>query len=193
MQWNLLCSCFIWQWMWLSEKLESPSSEPWWVWTVGINKRYELCAILEKTFQRLVLKVLEDDARPAKLRSCNPWGETKFSLQMRKGGLVSQGENILLPSVVNYLWLIHSGACLWQCSCWRAQLQSHPHLWGNYRRRCHKVHPTFLYFSKSCFPNKKSQLGWPALCLCPSWSSDTQMGNIDQTFTHAPHDARLAQ
>ena len=35
--------------------------------------------------------VLEDDARPAKLRSCNPWGETKFSLQMRKGGLVSQG------------------------------------------------------------------------------------------------------
>ena len=41
--------------------------------------------------------MLEDDARPAKLRSCNPWGETKFSLQMRKGGLVSQGEDGKVP------------------------------------------------------------------------------------------------
>ena len=163
---------------------------------------------------RLVLKVLEDDARPAKLRSCNPWGETKFSLQMRKGGLVSQGENSLYPSVVNYLWLIHSGACLWQCTCWRAQLQSHPHLWGNHRRRCHKVRPTFLYFSNSWVsPNKILPITQPLLnspkhismqrgrylrwvhapsCVgqlyasVPVEAQDTQMGNIDQTFPHAP-------
>ena len=30
---------------------------------------------------------LEDEARPAELKSCHPWGECKFTLQMRKGGL----------------------------------------------------------------------------------------------------------
>ena len=28
---------------------------------------------------------LEDEARPAELKSCHPWGECKFTLQMRKG------------------------------------------------------------------------------------------------------------
>jgi len=45
--------------------------------------------------------VLEDDARPAKLRSCNPWGETKFSLQMRKGGLVRVYDSVLVEEL-NY-------------------------------------------------------------------------------------------
>ena len=40
--------------------------------------------------------VLEDEARPAQLRSCNPWGECKFSLQMRKGGLVRVYDSVLV-------------------------------------------------------------------------------------------------
>ena len=75
--------------------------------------------MLEKTFQRLVLKVLEDDARPAKLRSCNPWGETKFSLQMRKGGLVSQEEDAkgkpLRQNSGNQLWNISTIFCVVKC------------------------------------------------------------------------------
>ena len=30
---------------------------------------------------------LDDEARPAELKTCHPWGECKFTLQMRKGGL----------------------------------------------------------------------------------------------------------
>merc|ERR550532_3899572 len=47
--------------------------------------------------------VLEDDARPAKLRSCNPWGETKFSLQMRKGGLVRVYDSVLVEELKRIL------------------------------------------------------------------------------------------
>ena len=43
--------------------------------------------------------VLEDDARPAQLRSCNPWGECKFSLQMRKGGLVRVYDSVLVEEL----------------------------------------------------------------------------------------------
>ena len=40
MRWSP-CSCFTWPWTWLSEKLESPSSVPWWVWTAQMRKRIE--------------------------------------------------------------------------------------------------------------------------------------------------------
>ena len=39
---------------------------------------------------------LEDEARPAELKSCHPWGECKFTLQMRKGGLVRIHDSILM-------------------------------------------------------------------------------------------------
>ena len=39
---------------------------------------------------------LEDEARPAELKSCHPWGECKFTLQMRKGGLVRIYDSILM-------------------------------------------------------------------------------------------------
>jgi len=39
---------------------------------------------------------LEDEARPAELQSCHPWGECKFTLQMRKGGLVRIHDSILM-------------------------------------------------------------------------------------------------
>ena len=31
---------------------------------------------------------LDEDSRPAELKSCHPWGECKFTLQMKRGGLV---------------------------------------------------------------------------------------------------------
>ena len=40
--------------------------------------------------------VLDDDARPVQLRSCNPWGECKFSMQMKKGGLVRVYDSVLV-------------------------------------------------------------------------------------------------
>ena len=43
--------------------------------------------------------VLDDDSRPAQLRSCNPWGECKFSLQMRKGGLVRVYDSVLVEEL----------------------------------------------------------------------------------------------
>ncbi|TRY67443.1 hypothetical protein TCAL_05504 [Tigriopus californicus] len=39
---------------------------------------------------------LDDEARPAELKSCHPWGECKFTLQMRKGGLVRIHDSILM-------------------------------------------------------------------------------------------------
>jgi hypothetical protein len=39
---------------------------------------------------------LDDEARPAELKSCHPWGECKFTLQMRKGGLVRVHDSILM-------------------------------------------------------------------------------------------------
>merc|ERR1719330_1704292 len=43
--------------------------------------------------------VLDDDARPAQLRSCNPWGECKFSMQMKKGGLVRVYDSVLVAEL----------------------------------------------------------------------------------------------
>jgi len=40
--------------------------------------------------------VLEDDAYPAELKSCHPWGECRFTLQMRKGGLVRVHDSVLM-------------------------------------------------------------------------------------------------
>jgi hypothetical protein len=42
--------------------------------------------------------VLDDDSRPAELASCNPWGECRFTLQMRKGGLVRVHDSVLMTS-----------------------------------------------------------------------------------------------
>lgn len=39
---------------------------------------------------------LDDDSRPAQLKSCHPWGDCKFTLQMRKGGLVKVHDSILM-------------------------------------------------------------------------------------------------
>lgn len=39
---------------------------------------------------------LDDDSRPAELKSCHPWGECKFTLQMRKGGLVRIHDSVLM-------------------------------------------------------------------------------------------------
>ena len=50
--------------------------------------------------------VLEDEARPAQLRSCNPWGECKFSLQMRKGGLVRVYDSVLVRDMCERMVLI---------------------------------------------------------------------------------------
>ena len=40
--------------------------------------------------------VLDDDARPAELSLCNPWGECRFTLQMKKGGLVRIHDSVLM-------------------------------------------------------------------------------------------------
>ena len=40
--------------------------------------------------------VLDDEARPAELSSCNPWGECKFTLQTKKGGLVRVYDSVLM-------------------------------------------------------------------------------------------------
>ena len=50
--------------------------------------------------------VLDEDARPAQLRSCNPWGECKFSLQMRKGGLVRVYDSVLVRHMCERMVLI---------------------------------------------------------------------------------------
>jgi len=40
--------------------------------------------------------VLDDDSRPAELKQCNPWGECRFTLQMKKGGLVKIYDSVLM-------------------------------------------------------------------------------------------------
>ena len=39
---------------------------------------------------------LDDDSRPVELKSCHPWGECKFTLQMRKGGVVRVYDSVLM-------------------------------------------------------------------------------------------------
>lgn len=39
---------------------------------------------------------LDDESKPAELKSCHPWGECKFTLQTRKGGIVKIHDSILM-------------------------------------------------------------------------------------------------
>ena len=39
---------------------------------------------------------LDEDSRPAELKSCHPWGDCKFTLQMKKGGLVRIHDSVLM-------------------------------------------------------------------------------------------------
>ena len=39
---------------------------------------------------------LDDDSRPVDLKSCHPWGDCKFTLQMRKGGVVRIYDSVLM-------------------------------------------------------------------------------------------------
>ena len=50
--------------------------------------------MMSKTVTRTM--ILDDEARPAELSSCNPWGECKFTLKMKKGGLVRVYDSILM-------------------------------------------------------------------------------------------------
>ena len=40
--------------------------------------------------------VLDEDSKPAELKLCNPWGECRFTLQQRKGGLVKIHDSVLM-------------------------------------------------------------------------------------------------
>lgn len=40
--------------------------------------------------------VLDDDSKPAELKNCNPWGECRFVLQMKKGGVVKVHDSVLM-------------------------------------------------------------------------------------------------
>ena len=40
--------------------------------------------------------VLDDDSKPAELKNCNPWGECRFVLQQKKGGVVKVHDSILM-------------------------------------------------------------------------------------------------
>lgn len=42
--------------------------------------------------------VLDEDSRPAELALCNPWGECRFTLQMKKGGLVRIHDSVLMKN-----------------------------------------------------------------------------------------------
>ena len=43
--------------------------------------------------------VLEDSARPAELQQCQPRGEARFSIGVRRGGVVRVHDSILMPGV----------------------------------------------------------------------------------------------
>ena len=40
--------------------------------------------------------VLDDDSKPAELKNCTPWGECRFVLQMKKGGVVKVHDSVLM-------------------------------------------------------------------------------------------------
>lgn len=50
---------------------------------------------VRKAGVRTVL-VLDEDARPAVLQSCHPRGDSRFSLQMRRGGLIKIYDSVLM-------------------------------------------------------------------------------------------------
>ena len=52
-----------------------------WPWCFGLTK---------KTL------VLDDDSKPAELKNCTPWGECRFVLQMKKGGVVKIHDSVLM-------------------------------------------------------------------------------------------------
>ena len=57
---------------------------------------------MEVTVRKAGLKTvlaLDEEARPAALQSCHPKGDSKFSLQMRRGGLVKIYDSVLMPNV----------------------------------------------------------------------------------------------
>ena len=45
------------------------------------------------------LLVLDDESCPAELQACYPRGATRFSVQMRRGGLVRVHDSVLMPNV----------------------------------------------------------------------------------------------
>lgn len=47
------------------------------------------------------LLVLDDDACPAELQACYPRGGSRFSIQMRRGGLVRVHDSVLMPNVID--------------------------------------------------------------------------------------------
>lgn len=51
------------------------------------------------------LLVLDDDACPAELQACYPRGGSRFSIQMRRGGLVRVHDSVLMPNVTNSTFL----------------------------------------------------------------------------------------
>ncbi|EEB18284.1 conserved hypothetical protein [Pediculus humanus corporis] len=56
---------------------------------------------MEVTVRKAGLKTvlaLDEEARPAALQSCHPKGDSKFSLQMRRGGLVKIYDSVLMPN-----------------------------------------------------------------------------------------------
>ena len=44
--------------------------------------------------------MLDDDACPAELQACYPRGGSRFSIQMRRGGLVRVHDSVLMPNVI---------------------------------------------------------------------------------------------
>ena len=40
--------------------------------------------------------VLDEDSKPAELKNCTPWGECRFVLQMKKGGVVKIHDSVLM-------------------------------------------------------------------------------------------------
>jgi len=53
--------------------------------------------VISKTEQKETRSlVLDEEARPAELASCNPWGECRFTLQTKKGGLVRVHDSVLM-------------------------------------------------------------------------------------------------
>ena len=49
------------------------------------------------------LLVLDDESCPAELQACYPRGATRFSVQMRRGGLVRVHDSVLMPNVRLFL------------------------------------------------------------------------------------------
>ena len=45
--------------------------------------------------------MLDDDACPAELQACYPRGGSRFSIQMRRGGLVRVHDSVLMPNVIS--------------------------------------------------------------------------------------------